>query len=621
MLDAIARTLHRVLISRRHLLEWVTAARAEKSSRHDLRAFLQLMSPAQAITLAALVMITLTRPQALPIALPFLVAWALSPLIAVWSSRRRIEGAIEFAPKDVRTVRIIARRTWRFFETFVGDEDHWLPPDNFQEDPLVIAHRTSPTNIGLLLLSTLSAYDFGYVGLVELLERIEFTFASMEKLQKFRGHFFNWHDTRSLQPLWPHYVSVVDSGNLAGHLIVLKQACLELPDQKIVDERVLTGLADTLAAVKEETSQLAATLQRTEAITIKQLSGEIQSCGSLLSSAAPATLPEWVERFEALNEHASVIDDIVAALAQEHGGTGNAGVPPATSAPREQRSAGGTPALPEGGNVFTELRWWTSSLLHEVRNYRRDLNLLAPWGAVSATNLGSAPDTGWQAIQSELRRVPSLAHTPEICDRVLVQLAALRSEMDIHAVEAISELNALTSAMEQAADSARTFGSRLAKVAQACQRINEEMDFKFLLDQERKVFTIGFNVTEGRHDNAFYDLLASEARLASFIAIAKGDVAQEHWFRMGRQLTAIDGGRALISWTGTMFEYLMALLVMRNYHETLLGSTYEAIIARQIEYGYERGVPWGISESAYTARDFHFNYQLWPFVVPEFVLN
>src|SRR6266446_6779789 len=632
MIDAIVRTVYRGLLSRRHLLEWVTAARAEKSSRHDLRAFLQLMSPAQAITLAALVMITLTRPQALPIALPFLVAWAVSPLIAFWSSRRRIEGAIEFAPKDVRTGRIIARRTWRFFETFVGDEDHWLPPDNFQEDPLVVAHRTSPTNIGLLLLSTLAAYDFGYVGLVELLERIEFTFASMEKLQKFRGHFFNWHDTRSLQPLWPHYVSVVDSGNLAGHLIVLKQACLELPDQKIVDERVLTGLADTLAAVKEETSQLAITLQRTEAITIKQLSGEIESCGNLLSSVAPTTLPELVARFEELNEHASVIDDIVAALAQEHGGTGIAGVPPATSAQREQRSAGGAPAVPESGDVFTELRWWTSSLLHEVRNYRRDLNLLAPWGAVNAANLGSihtppagsmpetrVPNTEWQAIDIELRGIPSLAHLPEICDRVLVQLAGLRSEFEESSeqkAEALTELNALTNAMEQGADTARTFSSRLAKIAQACQRIVDEMDFKFLLDQERKVFTIGFNVTEGRNDNAFYDLLASEARLASFITIAKGDVAQEHWFRMGRQLTAIDGGRALISWTGTMFEYLMPLLVMRNYRETLLGETYKAIIARQIEYGYERDVPWGISESAYAARDLHLNYQYGPFGVP-----
>src|SRR5256886_2896816 len=170
--------------------------------------------------------------------------------------------------------------------------------------------------------------------------------------------------------------------------------------------------------------------------------------------------------------------------------------------------------------------------------------------------------------------------------------------------------------MEQAADTARTFSSRLGKVAQACQWLVDEMDFKFLLDQERKVFTIGFNVTEGRNDNALYVRRAAVALLASFISIAKGHGAQDHWFRMGRQLTAIDGSRALISWTGTMFEYLMPLLVMRNYRETLLGETYEAIIARQIEYGYERGVPWGISESAYSARDLKLNYQYGPFGVP-----
>src|SRR5260370_28884803 len=160
---------------------------------------------------------------------------------------------------------------------------------------------------------------------------------------------------------------------------------------------------------------------------------------------------------------------------------------------------------------------------------------------------------------------------------------------------ALNELGLLTGAVEQAAEAARTVTSRLAKIAQTCQRIVDEMDFRFLLDQECKVFTVGYNVTEGRHDNSYYDLLASEARLASFVAIAKGDVPQEHWFRMGRQLTAVDGSRALISWTGTMFEYLMPLLVMRYYRDTLLGQTYEAVVARQIEYGYEPGAPWGIS--------------------------
>jgi cyclic beta-1,2-glucan synthetase len=600
MADAIGRTVYRKLISSRHLLEWQTAAHAEKSSKHDIPAFLRVMWPAQVITLAAAALVILSRARALPLAIPFLLAWALSPVIAFYVSRRRVEDAQELPAKDVRTARIVARRTWRFFETLVGDEDHWLPPDNLQEDPPVIAHRTSPTNIGLLQLSTLAAYDFGYVGLIELLERIEFTFASLEKLQKFRGHFFNWHDTRTLMPMWPQYVSVVDSGNLAGHLITLRQAALDLPDDKLFDLRVLDGLRDTVAAITHETSQLAVARQRTDAITIKQLRDEIQSCTTLLSVNVPDALDGWVTLFEGVDERAAVIDDIVAALSLEH-----------------------------SGEEFTELRWWTSSLLHEVRNYRRDLNLLAPWGVVGLGSLDSLTARAaelrghWEVITNGLRPVPSLAHISEICDSALGQLAALRAQLEALASEALPsrdaalrELSALSSAIEQAAEAARTITSRLAKVAQTCQRIVDEMDFKFLLDQERKVFTIGYNVTEGRHDNSFYDLLASEARLASFVAIAKGDVPQEHWFRMGRQLTAVDGGRALISWTGTMFEYLMPSLVMRNYRETLLGETYEAVVSRQIEYGYERGVPWGISESAYAARDLQLNYQYGPFGVP-----
>jgi cyclic beta-1,2-glucan synthetase len=612
MSDAIARTAYRKLVSKRHLLEWVTAAGAEKSSPHDRTAFFRLMWPAEAITLAATMLVVLAKTRSLPLALPFLALWGVSPLIAFYVSRRRREEAQEFAPKDIRAGRIVARRTWRFFETFVGDEDHWLPPDNMQEDPPVVAHRTSPTNIGLLLLSTLSAYDFGYVGLVELLERLEFTFRSLEKLQKFRGHYLNWHDTRTLQPMWPQYVSVVDSGNLAGHLIALKQACLDLPDERLFDERVRAGLSDTLAAITQETSQLAAMRQRTDAITIKQLGGEIQSCAALLSGTAPATLGEWSGWLEALNDRVTNLDDIVAALALEH-----------------------------GGEEFAELRWWTSSLLHEVRNYRRDLGLLAPWGVVNTTNLsssykGAEPALQWKSIK-QFDGVPSLAHLSEICDRALVELAALRAQIEEDRRQdgdvsqpgtaassfemptresALAELTALTMAIEQAAETARICSSRLAKIAQTCQRMVDEMDFKFLLDPERKVFTIGYNVTEGHQDNSFYDLLASEARLASFVAVAKGDVQQEHWFRMGRQLTSVDGGRALISWTGTMFEYLMPLLVMRNYRETLLGQTYQSVVSRQVEYGYERGVPWGISESAYAARDLQLNYQYGPFGVP-----
>jgi len=597
MADAITRTVYRKLISHRHLLEWVPAAKAEKSTKHDAAAFARFMWPAQAITLISLLTVVITNPRSLPFAAPFLLTWLLSPVIAYYISRPLQEDGREIAAPEIRAGRIVARRTWRFFETFVTDEDNWLPPDNFQEDPLpVIAHRTSPTNIGLLLLSTLAAHDFGYVGFSELIERIEFTLASLDKLQKFRGHLFNWYDTRTLVPLWPQYISVVDSGNLAGHLIVLKQACLELPDQRLFDQRVLRGMADTVGAIKQEASQLTTARRSTDALTIKQLLDEINGCARVLSSNEPETLAEWTSLFASLTAHATAADDIVAALAQEHGQV-----------------------------EFVELRWWTSSLLHEAETRLRDLNTLAPWAAEDAGNLDFRSSNielrrRWEEIARELRRVPSLADIPQICDSVLVQLAALNPEFEQGSSdgdnEVLDKLKALTELLEHAAVASKQFSSRLAEIAQACTRLFDEMDFTFLLDKERKVFTIGYNVTEGHQDNSFYDLLASEARLASFIAIAKGDVPQEHWFRMGRQLTSVDSSRALISWTGTMFEYLMPLLVMRHYRETLLGQTYEAIVARQIEYGYERGVPWGISESAYSARDLQLNYQYGPFGVP-----
>jgi cyclic beta-1,2-glucan glucanotransferase len=547
MSDAIGRTIYRKLISQKHLLEWITAASSERTSKHDLNEFIRFMWPAEVLAVIGAGLISLTDAAALPGAAIFLAAWAASPFVALVVSRRRAEAAVDLAARDIRAARIVARRTWRFFETFVGEEDHWLPPDNFQEDPKpVVAHRTSPTNIGLLLLSTVAAYDFGYIGLIEMVERLEATLAGLQKLQKFRGHFFNWHDTKTLEPLWPHYVSVVDSGNLAGSFIALKQACLEIPDHQVCDESILAGIRDTLAALSHETSQLSPARQRTDALGIRHLTGEIDAASKAVAAETPAFPAAWYAVLEQVNAHAVAIDDIVAAISHEH-----------------------------GGDDVAELKWWSGALVRQVRHALRDLRLLTRSVAAFAVEGNGAAASA----------VPTLAQLNEVED----------SDTGLTAQE---------------------ISSRLANIAATCQQLFDEMDFTFLLDEERKVFTIGYNIAEGRRDNSFYDLLASEARVASFIAIAKGDVPQEHWFRMGRQLTSVDGGRALISWTGTMFEYLMPLLVMRDYRETLLGETYDGVVSRQIEYGAERGVPWGISESAYAARDLQMNYQYGPFGVP-----
>jgi cyclic beta-1,2-glucan synthetase len=448
------------------------------------------------------------------------------------------------------------------------------------------------------VLANVSAHDFGYVSTLEYVERQELTFATLRKLTTFRGHFFNWYDTKTLQPLLPQYISTVDSGNLCGHLLAVKQACVELPDTLLFEERTLSGLRDTVEAIKEESGRLAAMRPRTPVVTVTHLRDEIEACAKLLAVNPEPTIYPWERLLKSLADHASVTEDIVEALSQDH-----------------------------GQETFRDLRWWVGALRHQVGSYVRDLNGLLTWSdALSQAELAlrdwqGEEDVLWQETSALLRSIPSLAAIPEIADRALVQLANLRARLaeltsgNVSGESALKALANLTLTLETASEGARKLLARFASLALTADEIAAAMDFDFLLDKERKLFTIGFNFTEQRPDNSYYDLLASESRLASFVAIAKGDVTQDHWFRMGRQLVAVDGSRALISWTGTMFEYLMPLLVMRNYPDTLLDQTYRTIVARQIEYGRERGVPWGISESAYNIRDLHLNYQYGPFGV------
>ncbi|HEY2963409.1 MAG TPA: glucoamylase family protein [Pyrinomonadaceae bacterium] len=584
--DAIVRTLYRQFISHKKLLEWVSAAEAEGSVRYDVATFFSLMLPAEIFTLAALALTIIFKPPALPVMAVLAAIWVASPFIALWVSKPRALVRQVLSDADMHFARSIARRTWRFFETFVGVEDNWLPPDNFQDDPApVIAHRTSPTNMGLLLLATWSARELGYISTLEVVERQELTFTTLAKLSRLHGHFFNWYDTKTREPLLPEYISTVDSGNLAGHLIAVKQACVEVPDTKLFGPYVSLGLSDTLETLALEAARLGSVRQRTEVVTVRQLEDEISACRKLLAEDPDLNLALWCKLVDSLARRASEIEDIVNALAHEH-----------------------------GESTFKELRWWVSAFCHQVSCYQRDVESLMAWGRLlpelKATT-GASED--WTSVLEPLQEVPTLAEVPQLCDRVLVQLSAIQN----HDSPQLAQLAAkLTKALEQAAHGSNDLLSRISRIARSCDQFVDEMDFSFLFNVERKLFTIGFNGTASRADESYYDLLASEARLASFVGIAKGDVPQEHWFRMGRALTKVDGGRALLSWTGTMFEYLMPLLVMRNYPETLLGETYRTVVARQIEYGQERGVPWGISEAAYNVRDLQLNYQYGPFGVP-----
>jgi cyclic beta-1,2-glucan synthetase len=487
----------------------------------------------------------------------------------------------------------------------VGTDDNWLPPDNFQEEPRpTIASRTSPTNVGLLLLSTVAARDFGYLGLLETVERLELTFRSLSKLEKFHGHFFNWYDTRTLAPLVPQYVSTVDSGNLAGHLIAVKQAAIELPEERLFDARLLHGLADGFTLLREEARQLSTMKERSQVVTFKQLNKEIEACLRVVETmnGESTDLSEWSKLFEDLSSRLGEIKDIAHALEQEQG----------TDTPES----------------FADCRFWIGSLQNQIRTAARDLNTLVAWGSPVVSRLmplieGAGPEfvARLQEISETVNRVPTVGEISDHCTQALSQIRSLSAEVASNGIqepEALcAGLDALCWPFEACSRAVSELLQRASAIAHTCDELLEAMDFHFLFDDERKMFLIGYNVSDGRGDKVYYDLLASEARLTSLVAIAKGDAPQEHWFRLGRQLAQTDGSRrALVSWTGTMFEYLMPLLITRHYPDTLLEETFQAIVAGQIAYGRERGVPWGVSESGYNARDLQFNYQYGPFGVP-----
>ncbi len=539
MVDAVVRTLFRVFIHRRRLLEWTTAAQLNDEIRFDRRRLVtQIVA---SILFAALVGAALYYfgKDAWTIASPFAGLWVLSPVIARWASEPpRAAGHLDIGPSDARSLRLIGRRTWRFFETFVTAEDNMLPPDNFQEDPKpAVAHRTSPTNIGLYLLSVVAAHDFGWLGTLDALERLEATFATLGKMERHRGHFYNWYDSSDLHALEPKYISSVDSGNLAGHLIALSNACHDLMDGPIGGANWVSGLEDALALVRE-TAHPRANGPRAVSAASSGLTDAIDAFATGLKD--PPTTPGVIARhLSELLQKADVILSSAQSLSNER-----------------------------GYEAESELVIWAATVRATVLTHQNDFDLLAPLG-------------GPIAEQRDNEAAP------------------------------------LTFASGISAGAAQPAAKRLAALADAAKTMAMAMEFGFLFDSDRQLLSIGYRDNDGSLDSNFYDLLASEARLASFFAIAKGDIPAKHWFALGRTLTPIDGGSGLISWSGSMFEYLMPSLVMRAPSGSLLEQSTRLAVWRQEKYGEELGVPWGISESEYYARDMEQTYQYSSFGVPD----
>ncbi len=583
-LDAVLRTLWRLFVSHQNLLEWRSAAHtvsetAKVSAR--LSAW-RMMWPSTVFAAMLGLNFAIYDIATLLPAAPILALWLLAPEIAALGARKRQIRQRTLDDNQKVFLRHIARRTWHFFETFAGPNDHWLPPDNFQEEPNgVIAHRTSPTNIGMLLVSALAAKDFGFITTGDFLLRSRNTLDTLDRLERHRGHILNWYDTKTLTPLEPQYVSTVDSGNLAIALITLKNGCLESPGNSAISAECWQGLVDTIdllvIAVRQLPEHDAETIDRFEL----QLKDQLKS-----TSETPARWAEildgfasssWADFEKSIKTSIEQFDDIQPAL-------------------------------------LGEIHTWLDRTNHHLRAMRRELDYYFPWHLT----LSDPPSSANALIDNWADRISvglPLAQTVEGLMECLsdTRTALSRNDIDLQTKDWLKQLE---TEFESGVERHKTLLDELKDIARRADQLAFGMDFSFLYDPRVRLFVVGHNISSGARDTSHYDLLATEARLASFFALAKQDVPLEHWYFLSRPITRLNGKPSVLSWNGSMFEYLMPPIFLPTRRDTLLGESELTAVDYQIRYAGQRGVPWGISESAFGVTDSDKNYQYRAFGVP-----
>nr|WP_284680395.1 glucoamylase family protein [Aceticella autotrophica] len=523
MVDAVTRTIVRVWITKKKLLEWVTAADMEKLLKNDLQSFIGRMWIAAMIALFSVLLSLYFKPRALIYAVIIAILWAISPYIAYIISRPIKEVKYKISEEDMEELRKIAYKTWKYFEDFVDEKKNFLPPDNYQEDPYAgLADRTSPTNIGLYLASVLTARDLGFIGTEEMLKKIENTINTVERMEKWNGHLYNWYNTRTLKPMRPLYVSTVDSGNFVGYLITLK-AGIEEYTRKPIIENLNIGLKTML---------------------------------NILCKEIKVTLNNIDERYMSIIEWSKILDDVSEALKR---------IKPC------------------------DIK--ISKAKKTVEIFKQELSVYFP--------LLKYKDFVMEYNEEDL----SLQGLKNYYERIIIKNSGCE-EGDLKS-DITDSLNRIDNMLKLA----YSLMDRLDDLINATK-------FMPLYDNKRHLFSIGYDVEDEKLTKSYYDLLASEARQASFIAIARREIDIEHWFRLGRMLAVENRNKGLVSWSGTMFEYFMPFLIMKNYKNTLMDKTYSFVVTEQMKYAKKFNIPWGISESGFYAFDICLNYQYKAFGVP-----
>ncbi len=572
-MDAIMRTCYRCFISRRGLLEWQTADAVERDAGRHVNSTRRQMVIIAAISAA--LMLTLYHWHRLMPTAGFLCLWMVSPFLLVWLNRPALNpGYRRLAESDVDYLRQAARLTWRFFDDLVNRENNWLPPDNTQLALRVeVASRTSPTNMGLWFISALAAHDFGWLPAAKFSQRCSATVATMELMERQDGHFFNWYDTTSSTPLNPRYISSADSGNLVASLWAVDRAVDDLLNKPMLDRNCLSGLLTTLSILADKAGD------------DLYLSAPCRAAARLLRTELRDH--ELIPRLRLVFHSADPFRDI-------------------------GRWGSGSERAYWAGRFIAEVDAWLEVVDRQLRWVetlaRPAESFLSLFGgdvaALRREALGSIPSLAeLERGIPALRAIISRPLSPEMSPEATAWIARLKSEIQD------GEKNAAITALE------------IRKLQQSVRRLADGTDLRSLYDQRRRHLAVGYLAGGPPTFTSHYDLLASEARLTSLVAIAKGDIPIEHWFALGRPMRTEPQGRQLLSWSGTMFEYLMPLLFTNSYENSQLDLACSNAVKGQIEFGRRSGVPWGLSESAYSALDARQIYQYRAFGVPELAQN
>jgi cyclic beta-1,2-glucan synthetase len=570
-MDAIFRTVVRLTVTHRNLLEWETAAQSEMESKRKTPVDVYLdWTPA--VTLLIGVLLARFRPHGLLAASPILVLWLFSKPIARWLDRPLVSGRSEITADDENFLRRVALKTWRYFRTFSTQQDQWLIPDNVQGQDYEIAHRISPTNLGLLLNSQYAAHDLGFITLPRFLMEANRSFLHAKNLPRVNGHFLNWYDTRSSTPLPPFFISSVDSGNLVCSLLTLKQGCLAAVGQPILAESLFHSLRDYLAMTAEE---LAALEGQTDTFAaVEALRAEVHPFGD--------DVCKWIESLPKLQESVKIALDQAAASSSENADS-----------------------------------WWLQEAHARFQDVHELVETLVPWLLPEFSSLRSYfDDMVLTAVVGNL----AIQQLPDYAQRLSTRLeqALLLNPGDGIKHE---KINALHQRVSQCGVRAAAIRQELFLLAQEAEELAKQMDFRLLYDPDRNLLSVGYDVQKKQLLASCYDLLASESRSAAFIAIAKGDIPQNSWFRLGRGHTQYADRRVLLSWTGTMFEYLMPTLWMKTYPATLLENSLRGAVASQRKFVEPLNIPWGISEGACSLKNDAGHYEYHAYGVPALALK